>query len=347
MTARMSEDLALSLALDGRAEPADLETKALVGLAERLAALPDPEIDERFAAALEARLLSEGLSEAPAPVTAARPRLTVVPATRPQVPVRRAPVVQLPRRRFVLRRGIAAAAVAAMLGAFPAAAMAGALPGSPFWKGKLAMEELSIKLFGTPLEDGFAQFDRVARRGSEIEQLKAIGGSDEEITLAALEMNREMVAGKTLIMDNTDDPAALGLLDAKLVDAARRMRSVVRGLDSAAKAAVVRVIATSKQIRRTVAAALAPTVIPTASLPAIEAQLGLQSGAPVYTEQPVAQPTASSGAGGGGNDMPRNAQDRSNDPTHGKDIDASQGCAIPARAQLGDALAPLTRVVCR
>src|SRR5919108_3983054 len=103
MSSKMGSTLSLALALEGRIKPAR-ENEQLVAIAEALAELPDPQIDRGFMLALEQRILTEEFSEQ-APVRHLEPVPTVAPVAEP---IRRAPVVQMPKRRFIIRRSLVA-----------------------------------------------------------------------------------------------------------------------------------------------------------------------------------------------------------------------------------------------
>lgn len=213
MRSGMGQELALELdlALDGRRRRVSPEVKSLVALARDMAALPDPEIDARFAAKLEQRLLTEGLEVAPKPAR----RLQVVPKTEPkteptpQRPATPTPVIPLPRRRFVVRRGMVAAVAAAMLLAFPVAASATALPGSPFHTIKVnIMERIELAFAGDAVDEGFTHLRFADRRIDEIGQLLALG-AEGPVTGALGLMQGEQVTGAEKLQSGTSDPAVL------------------------------------------------------------------------------------------------------------------------------------------
>lgn len=159
--------LALALALEGSVAPASTEVERLVALAQALEAVPDPHIDPAFAAKLEARLMAEGVEEAPV--------LQIVkPAPRPAVAPKPAPVVLLPRRRFVVRKTLVAAIAAAMLMALPIAASANALPGSPFYAVKTWRQTVQLH-FSSGAAKAF-RLEQIARENlSDAAQLTTLG----------------------------------------------------------------------------------------------------------------------------------------------------------------------------
>ncbi|GAC1410347.1 MAG: hypothetical protein NVSMB57_04040 [Actinomycetota bacterium] len=127
MKASMDTTTFLALALDGSAAPVNEEITRLTGIAEMLETLPDPQIDPRFSARLEAVLMAEfdALHQTPA-----LQLVKSAPAAEPKM----APnVIAFPRRGLVVRKMVAAAIAAAMLSALPIVASASALPGSPFF----------------------------------------------------------------------------------------------------------------------------------------------------------------------------------------------------------------------
>ena len=203
----MGETLDLALALEGRTKAAP-ENAQLVVIAEALSNLPDPQIDTSFMLALEQRLLTEEIAgQQPART------LTVVPSTAPAPvrEVRRAPVVQMPKRRFVVRRSLVAVAAAASLAAFPVVAAAQSLPGSPFHSIKLKVEHALIAVFGTPTEDMVSHMTLADRRMGEVEKLIATDGAANDIALGLYLVKSELNKASALIAQ-TDDPAVLRMM---------------------------------------------------------------------------------------------------------------------------------------
>lgn len=135
MNANMEPTVNLALALEGTAVPSTEEIRRLTGVAGMLETLPDPDIDPRFAARLEAVLMAEFDAKHPAPQHApmlqlVKPEATPAPVAEPKAQPN---VIALPRRRFVVRKAIAGLAAAAMISALPVVAAASSLPGSPFF----------------------------------------------------------------------------------------------------------------------------------------------------------------------------------------------------------------------
>jgi hypothetical protein len=192
-------EVALALALDGRASVYDRETADLMAVADALRNLPDPEIDPVFAKALEQRLLNDGLEQAPT----GRPSLRLV---EPETKVEEEPVidvvVSLPRRRVAMRRSVVAIAAAMTLSAFPVLAAAKALPGSPFYGLKQKIHSAQIALFGDAFADADRRLGFAAEHIWEAEQLVALGADkslvSQALDLAAYEIGRaeQTVAGQ-------------------------------------------------------------------------------------------------------------------------------------------------------
>lgn len=135
MSAMMGDQqLALALRLEGRAGAASEEVERLVGVADMVAALPDPDIDPVFAAKLEQRLLTEGLAEQVSEPVETYQGLRIVreePKLAPAHEEKVAPnVVVLPRRRYMVRKTLVAAIAAALAAAMPLAMASTALPGT-------------------------------------------------------------------------------------------------------------------------------------------------------------------------------------------------------------------------
>lgn len=351
MSRMMGEHLNLALALEGRTA-ARGEARELVALAQDLGSLPEPKIDETWAAALEARLLTEGLDEAPAVV--GRPQLAVVeqPIEQPAAePVRRAPVVTLPRRRMVVRRSVAAVAAAAMLGAFPVAAAASSLPGSPFYGLKRTMERAQIAMFGGAIADGFAHMDLADRRLGEAEQLSALGRGGDAIAALLADADESMRIGSALILGHTTNPEELTRLALLAGDAKVRAQGMQPGLPDDAAHAANAPIATAGSIQDQVADALGA---------APDAEIEVPAAVEPVVSAPSTTLTSSSGSTGAkgsnssksGTSGSKSTVTRTTDsePTGtGKDLsgDERRGCEIPGSADgFGDLFAIATKFWC-
>jgi len=349
MTRTMGEELNLALALEGRTT-ARGEARELVALADDLAKLPEPEIDQSWAAALEAHLLTEGLEVAPASI--GRPRLTVVeqPVEQPtDEPEHRAPVVTLPRRRMVVRRSVAAVVAVAMLGAFPVAAAASSLPGSPFYGLKRAMERAQIAVFGGPVADGFAYMNLANTRLDEAEQLSALGRSDADIPGLLADADASLIRGSELVISNTDDPAALTKLATLAGEAKARAQGMQPALSDDIALAADAPIATAKGIEDEVASKLggpAPTIIS----PAVRAPTDPTTSLSTTRSSSSSSTTRSSSSSGGSKSSSTVSKTAESEPTGtGKNLSGEEhrGCEIPGSADgFGDLFAVATKVWC-
>lgn len=220
---KLNSELALALALDGKLARLDDETASLVAVVDALRALPEPEIDVTFAMALEQRILTEGLENET--VTVGRPKLSIVPVHAPEPiaePRVADNVITMPTRRVRMRKGVAAAAACFMLGAFPIAATASALPGSPFYGLKQNVRSAKIALFGDAMQDATWRLGFAGEHIREAEALVAIGASQklvgEALDLAAYEFAK---ANETV--KSVDDPDAL----AKFAEDARATEALL------------------------------------------------------------------------------------------------------------------------
>lgn len=339
MSPRMGEELALSLALEGEVYAAQGETAGLVELAKTLAALPEPEIDARFAAMLEARLLEDALENEPG----AAPRLTLVyPA--PERPAgdglfRRAPVVQMPLRRFVVRRSLAALAAAAALAAFPVIAAAQSLPGSPFYALKTTFERAELALFGGPVEDAFSHVQFAGRRTDEAKQLIALGASQDLIAATIARADGEIRAAAVLIRTTTDRATLARFADAVRQTESNLLSVSPGGLAPRARDALAAALDASGALRQQVDAQLGLTPI----VPVLEQ--------PVASVGPSAEPRAQTSAGPSRPAAPvkkatRDTAHTTADETgHGKEVRDVEGCQPPASdTPLNDTLGFLCRL---
>lgn len=340
----MGNDLALALALEGRTDAVEPEVRQLVVLAGALAKLPEPEIDLSFADALEARLLTDGLQQTPA-----RPHLQVVRSVFPPTPaeeiVRRAPVVQLPRRRAVVRRSVAAVAAAAMISAFPISAVASSLPGSPGYGVKRMIERAEIRFFGTPAEDAFTRLGFANERVDEAAQLDAMGTDDRRLINETLEdSKREMLAAQELILGNTRDQRTLNRFADEMAAVQRRIESVAPAFPMSSQPAVQNLIDTTLQIQRAMANAMGatPATFPTGV--ALQSSTGSTSQKSSANWDGRSSSEASKGT-------TRRAVDETteNEPTGtGKDVSGVRDeCAVIGEANgLGSITGSPTRAVC-
>lgn len=252
----MGEEQVLSLALEGRIHAASGQTAELVALAGNLALLPDPEIDAQWANALEARLL--GVDVAPAPLRLVEP----TPAPEP-LPTN---VVQLPARRFVVRRAMVGAVAAAMLSAFPVIAVAGSLPGTPGYGVKRSIERLHIAMFGDAVQDGFSHGELAQRRVGEAAELIALEADPKLITRTLRDAMLSINLASRLVLDNTDDPTTLQRLSDMTAETERRIVALAGDAPVASQGALQGALDASKELQADVARLLAVTA-PSASDP--------------------------------------------------------------------------------
>lgn len=210
-------ELALALALDGAVAPASDEAERLVVLARALEVVAAPDIDPAFAARLEARLMTEVLEQAPE----AQPALRVVRPAPPFVAVPKskpAPVVMIPRRRFVVRKALVAAIAAAMLMALPIAASASALPGTPFYSVKEWRQSVQLH-FSSGAAKAF-RHEQIARETlAEGAQLTTIGADPRMIQAAFDKANRHQRDAVAMIIDSANPALIKKML--RMIDADR------------------------------------------------------------------------------------------------------------------------------
>lgn len=256
MSPRTGEEQVLALALEGRVHAASGQTAELVAIAGSLALLPDPEIDQTWAAALEARLLGEEV---------AAPGLHLVEPVPTPVPLP-TNVVQMPTRRFVVRRAFAATVAAAMLGAFPVIAVAGSLPGTPGYGVKRSVERLYIAMYGDAIADGFAHGQLAQRRVGEASQLIALQMDASLISRTLRDATDELNLSARLVLDNTDDPATLQRLSDMTRETQRRIAALASDTPTASQGALQGALDASIDLQADVARLLAPTAAPIASV---------------------------------------------------------------------------------
>lgn len=333
MTPRMSEETVLTLALEGRIHAASGQTAELVALAGNLALLPDPEIDATWANALEARLIGAEVVQ---------PTLHLVePAPAPEpLPTN---VVQLPARRFVVRRALAGAVAAAMLSAFPVVAVAGSLPGTPGYGVKRSIERLHIAMFGDEVADGFAYMALAQRRVGEAGEMIALKMRPELISLILRDAMLDLNRSSRLVLDNTDDEATLQRFSDQAAETQRRIAALASDAPQASQRALQGALDASIALQADVARLLAVETTP---------------GAPVASIRPTA-PDAASGQtqtqSSGTTVRPqrpsRGIGDAVDHTTPGgtpKEVDeAARTCPVIGQEQgAGDVLAPVSRQAC-
>lgn len=349
MKAGMGEmQLALSLRAQGASHT---EVRNLVGVAQALAVVPDPEIDAAFADALEARLLTEGLELSPEvtplrrPVRSARPaRRAARPAFRPVETTRSsrtAAVVPLPRRRFVVRKAMAVAIAAAMMLALPVAAGAQALPSSPFYKVKIAMEDVRSFFTGGDLAKGFYELSRAQTRFDEASQLLALGDA-EHAAKTISSMKQHQRKGTQLILGASPSPADLERVEDYMRDLVGQLQDLLPQADSASRSTILDAIRQAEAIADNLAGTTDMRLVnPADVLSKIAVDVQSPSGT---TTQSPAGTTPGEDNGGGSNAEPE-------DPVEGggkkvKD-GVDEGCRVPGSANgLGDVVAPLAKVFC-
>jgi hypothetical protein len=345
----MGEQLNLALALEGRVKVAPANAQ-LMAIADALAALPDPEIDRNFMLALEARLLTEGLEEAPArhlQVVKAEPAFPQTPADEI---VRRADVIQMPRRRGVVRRSVAAGLAAAMVSAFPLVAAAQSLPGSPFYGLKVRMQHAQIAMFGGAVEDGFSHARLAQQRINEASQLVQIDARQSLIAATLRAANEELEAAKSLILANTTDSATLVKLSGMAAESEADIAAMT-GMSGGAKTARDSALNTSQAIQDDIAEALGIETINVAA-PQVQAPVSTQtvtnSGLSGGTTYSAPGGDTKSGSSGGG--VKTTTKDDPKDPGDGRDprdlTGPGGGCEIFGADDFGDTFTLVTRTTC-
>lgn len=274
MSAPMSRELALDLALTGRINAASPEVTRLVELAGRLAELPDPQIDPRFAARLEAILLAEPIETPAAPE---RPLKVVRPAAaKPAVqPERKAtptppapkpsPVIPLPRRRIVLRKGLVAAVAAVMALAFPIVASASALPGSPLYGLRLKIESTNCAL-KSGVNEGFCHLGFAQHRMDDARQVVALG-HPENVGKAVGPMQSALSKGANQVIES-GSPSQIAQAGRIVASTTGALAALAQRMPAGSRADVLDAMRASEQLSTRISAALGePTRVQTESAP--------------------------------------------------------------------------------
>lgn len=335
------KDLILALRAQGVGAA---EARDLAVVAGALALVSDPEIDAAFADALEARLLAEPLeAETTSPVVTQMPRpLTPVlrPVPAPETSRPMAPVIPLPRRRFTMRKTFAIAIAAAMLLALPVAASANALPSSPFYRVKIALETLRLGLTRGDLAKGFYELNRAGVRLGEADQEASLG-DNAHVVQALTMMRRSQANGSRLIQSGSPSLSDLERLRTTLLGYAKQLASLLPNVDSATRSSV---LATIRQ-----GETLANTIAPRLGIP-VAAAVALPVTAGGSTTGGISQSETSSGSAGtsaGGSDSGDISKDPSGTAQKRVHDGVDGGCRVPGSANgLGGVTAPLAKVLC-
>ncbi|MFP5224285.1 MAG: DUF5667 domain-containing protein [Actinomycetota bacterium] len=342
-------EVALALALDGRASVYDRETADLLAVADALRNLPDPQIDPVFANALEQRLMNEAFEQAPT----GRPSLRLV---EPETPVETEPVidvvVSLPRRRVAMRRSIVAIAAAMTLSAFPVLAAAKALPGSPFYGLKQKIHAAQIALFGDAFADADRRLGFAAEHIWEAEQLVALGADSslvgQALDMAAYEISR---AEQTVVGEN--DSERLAGFAAKAAETEALLAKSAPVLAPEATEAFDRAMDASRSLTQAVAKALGITDEGTLSriLSEVAPTAPTAPGSAPTVSEPTTGTTSTTTSTDHGSTTDKGATDdggnKGSDQPAGKAVQGakSYGCQLPGQYEL-EALLGQTDEVC-
>lgn len=208
---------ALERALQSGEAPSE-EIASLMALVRMLEDLPEPQIDESFAAALEGRL-----SEAPVPAAAGAPAAAASTAGGSLSTI----ASMQARRTRRGRRGLVAAIAAAMMLALPVAASAAALPGTAGYGIRLAREEARLwqQCRAGAVRCGFAHLDRASLR---LDDLRAVlsRGDHAQVRPTTRRLQSDLSTGARTILRAAPPPATLRRLARRLDDAAVRLNSL-------------------------------------------------------------------------------------------------------------------------
>ena len=334
--------LALALALDGTASPATDEIKRLSGIAGLVDALPDPEIDQRFVARLEATLMAEfdakfGEAAAPLHIVKAEPKIEANEE-------RTAPnVIALPQRRFVVRRALAGMVAAAMLSALPVVAAASSLPGSPFfgverWRQNHAISSAhgAAKAF---------LVEQTARKWIGYGSQMAIVGYDvSDIESVLAHAGRLQTQAATLIA-RVGTPGEIAKMAGMLADDVTRLQGILPQTRVSARPAVHDAIQTASDLTRRLVGSLrtadgAPVVVP-----------GTEE---IVASDPSTSTSTTSNGGSGATTKPADTSTGSDKPLDGnetsreywEDYDRA-ACHIIGREQVNDLLVGPSGLICQ
>lgn len=346
MTAQMETTLNLALALEGSVAPGTDEVRRLTGVADMLESLPDPDIDPRFVARLEAVLMAEfdakhGVStvapEAGLRLVTAQPKVQPTPETATRV----APnVIALPRRRLVIRKAIAGMAAAAMISALPIVAAASSLPGSPFFGIEKFRQNHAISA-AHGAEKGFVM-EGTARKwigyGAEMIALEYDANQIDRV----LQHAGWLQTGAARIISATGTAAQVERLRAMLAADAERLDRLRDLAPATALPALVRAIDWANELSDRLATGKVVT------LPSTIRPLGT-----VSTSLDAIVEEGTSGSGGSTSKNSTGSGQKSTttsntDKTIDQNLaDVEEECEIIFREELGDTLVPVSAFKCR
>ncbi|HVL90978.1 MAG TPA: hypothetical protein VM841_12165 [Actinomycetota bacterium] len=337
--------LALALALDGAAAPATDEIKRLSGIAGLVDALPDPEIDSRFVARLEATLMAEydakfgtqaESSPAPLRIVKSEPQSKTEQKAEPKA----APnVVAFPRRRMVVRRAVAGMVAAAMLSAMPVVAAASSLPGSPFFGIERWRQNHAISS-AHGAEKAFVS-ESIARKwigyGSQMTVLDYDPSDIEAVLFRAGELQTQ--AADLIARHGTKEQIAE--MAGMFAQDATQLREILPKAAVSSRAAVEDAIATATGLTRTLVGKLRSLDATFAIPAAVEATASKDGSAGSPKSTTPARGDAKSP------DTGEEAPDKVADDTRREYAEtAGDACEMIAREQANDLLAGPSKVAC-
>ncbi|MHB8511544.1 MAG: DUF5667 domain-containing protein [Actinomycetota bacterium] len=257
---------ALARVLDEPGMPCPPDLRGLLRVSQAVSALPDPDIDPAFVNRLGHMLLTASIDSAARVINLAEHAHGLRPGNQnaswsPQAEA--AHVIAFPRRKFVVHKVVAAALAAAMLVALPIIASAKALPGTPLYGLRTALERLEYLTADGPVSKGFVDLRIAEYRLDDVNQLLALGDTRQvPPTLAA--MDSLLSAGTTLIVSNTRDVSTLRRLASDLESSTGDLTTLLRQAPAFVKRAIINSLNTNNALSKVVNSALGLAVAPTA-----------------------------------------------------------------------------------
>jgi hypothetical protein len=135
---------------------------------------------------------------------------------------------------MVIRKAMAAAIAAALMLALPVAASANALPSSPLYKGKLALEDMRMWFTHGNMAKGFYMLQRAKTRGVEMAEESAQGHTAVLLKVAAL-MQAEQQEGMSLILSAKPSAEQLAQAASTLRDISAQLTTLLPQVPQAAR----------------------------------------------------------------------------------------------------------------